>query len=267
VCARGGEVLLRSSVRRILVEGGRATGVVLENGQRIEASRVVSNADALQTVRELVGSEAFPPRYLAALGRMQPSLSAFVAYLAIDLPLDRHTTSHETFYFPSWDHEAAHASSERGSPSWLSVTAPSLADPTLAPPGEHLLLLTALVRHDAADWRASKQAMTHALVETAERWVGGLASHIRFCEGASPRTLERYTRNTQGALYGWELSPRNVGPGRPGTQTPVPGLHLVGHWTQPGGGIYGVVTSGVQAARAILGHRREIELWESLARA
>jgi prolycopene isomerase len=263
---RGGEVLLRSPVRRISVEGGRAVGVVLENGQRIDAPRVISNADVQQTVRELVGAEAFPARYLAALGRMQPSLSAFVAYLATDLPLDPETTSHETFYYPSWDHDAAHATSERGSPSWISVTAPSLADPTLAPPGEHLLMLTALVRHDAVDWRAGKRAMTHAMVETAERWVGGLASHIRFCEGASPRTLERYTRNTAGALYGWELSPRNIGPGRPGTQSPVAGLHLVGHWTQPGGGIYGVVMSGVQAARMILGHPRERDLWDSLAR-
>ena len=266
VCTRGGELLLRSSVRRILVEEGRACGVVLENGQRIAASRVVSNADALQTIRELVGSEAFPPRYLTALGRMSPSLSAFIVYVATDLPLDRGTTSHETFYFPSWDHEAAHATSECGSPSWISVTAPSLVDPTLAPPGQQQLLLTALVRHDASDWRASKGAMARALLRSADRWVGGLAQHVRFCEGASPRTLERYTRNTNGALYGWELSPRNVGPGRPGPQTPVHGLHLVGHWAQPGGGIYGVVASGVQAARAILGHRREIDLWESLAR-
>jgi prolycopene isomerase len=266
VCAHGGEVLLRSSVRRIVVEQGRACGVVLENGQRIGAGRVLSNADVLQTVHELVGSEAFPPGYLAALRRMRPSLSAFIAYLATDLPLDRDSTSHETFFFPSWDHEAAHASSERGAPSWVSVTVPTLGDASLAPAGEHLLLLTALVRHDAAKWRECKEATTKALVEIADRGMGGLARHVRFCEGASPRTIERYTRNTNGALYGWELSPRNVGPGRPGAQTPIEGLHLVGHWTQPGGGVYGVVSSGVRTARAILGHQRESELWDSLAR-
>jgi prolycopene isomerase len=148
----------------------------------------------------------------------------------------------------------------------VSVTVPTLADPSLAPSGEHLVMLTALVRHDAASWRDRKADMTSALVEIADRYVGGLASHLRFSEGATPRTLERYTRNSSGALYGWELSPRNVGPGRPGAQTPIEGLHLTGHWTQPGGGIYGVVTSGVQTARAILGHRRESDLWDSLAR-
>ena len=266
LCAQGGEVLLRSTVRRITVEGGRACGVVLENGQRIAADRVLSNADALQTVHELVGPEAFPASYLAGLRRMHPSLSAFVVYVATDLPLDRATTSHETFYYPSFDHDAAHATSECGAPDWLSVTVPTLADPSLAPSGEHLLLLTALVRHDAVDWRARKAATTRTLVELADRNLGGLAGHVRLCEGASPRTIERYTRNSNGALYGWELTPRNVGPGRPGIQTPIEALHLVGHWTQPGGGVYGVVTSGVQTARAILGYRRESELWEALAR-
>src|SRR5262245_40711879 len=264
VRAHRGEVLLRSPVRRIAVEGGRACGVVLENGQRIAARRVVSNADLLQTVHELVGAQAFPAPYVAGLARMRPSLSAFVAYVAADLPPDPETTSHETFYYPSGDHDAAHASSLRGVPAWISVTVPTLADPSLAPEGEHLMLLTALVRHDALRWREHKRALTNTLVAIADRYVGGLASRIRFEEGATPRTMERYTRNTHGALYGWELSPRCIGPGRPATRTPLPGLHLVGHWTQPGGGVTGVVTSGVQAAREILGHARESALWDAL---
>jgi prolycopene isomerase len=76
--------------------------------------------------------------------------------------------------------------------------------------------------------------------------------------------MERYTRNTQGAIYGWELSPSQVGPGRPGIQSPVAGLHLVGHWTQPGGGVSGVVSSGIQAARAVLGYELDAQLWSSL---
>jgi len=150
-------------------------------------------------------------------------------------------------------------------PDWVSVTVPTLADPSLAPAGEQLLLITALLRHDAYRWRDHKESMTKSLVALADRYVGGLADHVLFSEGASPRTIERYTRNTNGALYGWELSPRNVGPGRPATQTPIEGLSLVGHWTQPGGGVYGVVTSGIQVARSVLGYEREAALWEALS--
>ena len=77
--------------------------------------------------------------------------------------------------------------------------------------------------------------------------------------------MERYTRNSQGALYGWEITPAQVGAGRPVGETPVPGLRMVGHWTQPGGGIYGVVSSGVQTAQRVLGHPREADLWTALS--
>jgi prolycopene isomerase len=260
VVSAGGEVLLRSSVRRILVEDGRAKGVVLENGQRISSDVVISNADALQTVHELIGPEAFPRSYLRTLSRLEPSLSAFVVYLATDLPLNAEVLAHETFSFPSWDHDAAFASCA-SRPDWLTVTAPSLADPTLAPDGEQLLVLTTLVGSDAADWRTEKDAMAGHVLRQAERVVGGLGDHVRFLEAATPRTMERYTRNTGGAIYGWALSPSQVGPGRLATLPPIEGLHLAGHWTQPGGGVVGVVTSGVQAAQAVLGYGSEAELW------
>ena len=81
-----------------------------------------------------------------------------------------------------------------------------------------------------------------------------LRENLTFSEAATPRTMERYTRNEDGALYGFALTPDQIGPGRPLTDTPLPGLHLAGHWTQPGGGIYGVVTSGIQSAREVLEH-------------
>jgi len=249
----GGEVLLRASVRRILVEDGRAAGVVLENGQRIEAPLVVSNTSLRETVDELVGAEHFPRRFRNRLARLTPSVSAFVVYGATDLDLGQAGLGHETFLYRDTDHEAAYQRVLRGDPSWLSLTVPSLADPDLAPPGEHVFQLTTLVGYaPAARWRRDKAEFSERLVRAAERHVPGLHEHLTFCEGGSPRTMERYTRNEDGALYGFALTPDQIGPGRPSTATPLPGLHLAGHWTQPGGGVYGVVTSGIQAARRIL---------------
>jgi prolycopene isomerase len=260
----GGEILLRSPVRRILTENGRATGIVLENGQPIAAGCVLSNADALQTVHELVGAQEFPARYLTRLGQLKPSISALVAYLACDLPLESADVAHETFLFGSWDHDDAFESCGSGRPSWLSLTVPTLVDPTLAPPNEHLITLTTLVRHDAARWRDSKAGVGAHLLELAGRYLPDLEASVSYLDLATPRTLERYTRNSHGAAYGWEVSPAQVGPGRLGMATPVEGLYLVGHWTQPGGGVYGVVWSGVQAARTLLGYESESHLWDAL---
>jgi phytoene desaturase len=263
----GGEVLMRSPVRRIRVEEGRVRGITLENGQRIDAPVVVSNADLTQTVEELVGTEAFPRRYVRTLRRLVPSLSAFVVYAATDLDLTHFDPAHENFFYASWDHDESYRSSLAGRPSWLSVTIPTLADPTLAPRGEHLLILTTLLPQAAArSWRDEKERAAQALLRAADERFPGLKSRLTFSEGGTPRTMERYTRNSVGAAYGWEVSPGQVGPGRPGEDTPIPGLHLAGHWTRPGGGIYGVVTSGIETARAVLGLRREEELWEQVGR-
>ena len=142
---------------------------------------------------------------------------------------------------------------------------PTLSDPELAPAGEHLLILTSLVRSGAGlPWRDEKERVTARMLRMAERRVPGLGRHLRFVETGTPRTMERYTRNSEGAAYGWELSPSRVGPGRPGNRTPLAGLHLVGHWTQPGGGIYGVVSSGIQTAHTALGVDRNSKLWSGL---
>ena len=103
--------------------------------------------------------------------------------------------------------------------------------------------------------RARRTARVDAHDRRGRERFPGLRESVRFAEGGTPRTLERYTRNSDGAIYGWALAPDQIGPGRPANETPLPGLWLAGHWAQPGGGVYGVVTSGVNAARGILGAR------------
>jgi prolycopene isomerase len=141
------------------------------------------------------------------------------------------------------------------------MTAPSLLDPGLAPAGQNLLILTSLVdARAAASWRDAKASTQDALLRRAEQRLPGLAGSLQFAEGASPRSFERYTRNERGALYGFDVTPLQVGPGRLDNQTPIPGLLLAGHWTRPGGGVVGVVRSGLRAARLALGLPRDSDL-------
>lgn len=252
--SRGGELVLRSPVRRILVEGGRAAGIVLENGQHVAAPLVVSNIDARQTVDELVGAEHFPMRFRRQVARAVRSVSACVVYAATTLDLTRADLAHETFLYAGPDHEAAFASGRTGAPGWISLTAPTLSDPSLAPAGEHLLTLTTLVDPQAVPrWSAAKRGFVEAMLARAAQRLPGLATELRFAEGATPRTMERYTRNEAGAIYGFDVTPAQVGPGRLDNQTPLPGLFLAGHWSRPGGGVVGVVRSGLRTARLALG--------------
>jgi phytoene desaturase len=261
----GGEVLLSSTVRRIVTERGAVRGVVLESGARIHADTVISNADALQTAEELVGEARLPPRWLRGLRRAKPSISAFVVYAGTTMDLAAAGVCHESFQFAGYDHDRAFAGSMAGEPEWLSMTVPSRMDPSLAPAGEHAVVLTTLIPYDAVgDWRAHKKRIVARMVRQVDARVPGFSSSLRFAEGGTPRTMERYTRNTAGAIYGWELSPAQVGPGRLANVTPIAGLHLAGHWTRPGGGIYGVVLSGIEVATRVLGMKTPSSLWTLL---
>jgi phytoene desaturase len=261
-----GELLLLARARRILVEGGAAKGVVLENGQRIRATTVISNADATQTFQELVGFDKTPLRYRHKLNRMRPSLSGFVLYLATDLDVGKMGASHEMFLYRSWDHDKTHQEMKTGVPRATNVTVPTLTDSSLAPQGEHIVTVTSLVPYEiGAAWKDEKTRYAEALLDELDSRFPGLKGHLKFVEGGSPRTMERYTLNLTGAIYGWEVSPDQVGPGRLGQETPIKNLFLAGHWTQPGGGVYGVTASGVQAAQKVLGYKGTAAMFEALA--
>lgn len=250
-----GELMLKSRVRRILVKDRQVTGVMLENGQRIQAPVVISNSDARQTFEELIGIEHLPGRFVKTIRRMKPSLSAFVVYMATDLDVRQVDAGHEMFVYRSWDHDETYQNIREGKPLGIGVTVPTLLDPSLAPSGEHLVLVTTLIPYEiGSSWRQEKARYAELLLDEIEAVFPDFRDHITFAEGASPRTMERYTLNLTGAIYGWEVSPEQVGRRRLDHQTPVRGLYLSGHWTQPGGGIYGVIASGLQTAQIVLGY-------------
>ncbi len=258
-----GEVLLNSSVRRICVEQGKACGIILENGQVIRAETVVSNIDIRQTADLLSEPEHLPKAYSVGLNKLSSSLSVFVSYVATDLKLADQAHSHESFFFDSFDHEAGYALTCEGRPNWFSATLPSLADPSLTPPDQHILLLTTLCPFDVGlSWRQVKQGFQQRLLDKAERHFPGLNDHLLFVESGSPRTLERYTLNHQGAAYGYAPTPDQIGPNRPGVRGVLAGLYHTGHWTRPGGGVAGVSVSAQLCTQAILDIPRQDDLWK-----
>jgi phytoene desaturase len=249
----GGEMVLRQPVSQILIEDGRAHGVRLADGREIRAPVVVSNADARHTFEELVGPEHLPPRFLGRLRHMRPSLSAFLVFAATTLDLADLGAGHDNFLFRHWDHDETYREILEGKPGGMSANVPTLVDPSLAPPGEHAVILRALAPFDIGrPWREERERYADLLIEECEKAYPGFREHLTFVESAAPTVLQRYTNNYQGACYGWEISPEQVGSQRLGHETPVGGLYAVGHWTQEGAGSFRTMTSGVTTAQIIL---------------
>ncbi len=260
----GGQIQYKTTVDSIIVDNGEVSGVIANNLQ-INAGQVISNADLKQTIFNMVGEQYFPPRYIQRLNKMQHSLSIFSVYIATDLDLKTMNISHESFCYSNYDHDENYAKTKKGEVSWISITAPTVVEPSLAPAGEHLLMLTTLLPYQAADsWKQAKPKYVQKMLDIACQTIPALSDHILYIDGGSPATMQRYTQNHQGAAYGWDVTPNQVGPARIQNQSPIKGLFFAGHWTSPGGGVYGVSVSGMQAAQKVLGIKKQSDFWKLL---
>ncbi|MCI0340449.1 MAG: hypothetical protein L0216_04760, partial [Planctomycetales bacterium] len=251
----------------------RAAGVRLEGGEVVRARCVASNADARTTFLKLVGRERLPPRFVARLEAMRPSISCVQVYASWDEDLrTKGVTDHMIFVNPSYDPEAEWEATRRGEfeKAGFGITVYTNMDPATPPGTGSVAALTCLAPYDLpggwGDERGRhgkaygdlKRALADRLVERAARIAPALAAPTRTRDVATPLTLERYTGNTAGAMYGWENSPDQSGLHRL-RRHPVRGLHLVGHWTFPSSGYTGVLKSAeFQAARILAGFGRRL---------
>jgi prolycopene isomerase len=103
------------------------------------------------------------------------------------------------------------------------------------------------------DWQAHKREIEDYVVGCFEKAVPGISDKIVVRLSASAATSHRFTLNFCGAMLGWEMSPWQLGKGRPSIEGPVKNLYMVGHWTRPGGGITPAIISALHAAKAVSG--------------
>ncbi len=257
-----GDIVFKTRVDKIVVEQGKIQGLIIQSGQRIDSDIIISNADMRQTVFEMIGVEHFPKRYVQRLERMKYSTSIFAVYLATDLQVQNMDLAHENFCYQSDDHEKNFIAVENSELSFIGITVPTLIDASLAPEGEHLVMLTALFPYQTEQaWKELKPVILEQMLDRAELYLPGLKDHLLFVDAGSPETMHRYTQNHQGSAYGWQVTPDQIGPGRVANKAPVEGLFFAGHWTTPGCGVYGVSVSGMQAAQQILGIIPQDEFW------
>ena len=132
------------------------------------------------------------------------------------------------------------------------MSIPSLVDSSLAPEGEHTVVLTSLARREAHDWAAESKRFTELLVDELDSIFPGFRESSTVVVTASPPTFERAAAVREGAIYGWEMTPQQTASGRLTHETPIDGLYLSGAWTQQGHSCLRTLVSGEQVARRVL---------------
>jgi prolycopene isomerase len=266
-CQKGGEINLKMEAEQILVKNGRVEGVLTKEGRTFQSPLVISNINPNHMLKML--PLEFQKPLLRKMSHLEYSLSCFILYLATDLDVKGMDLPYFTYLRFLSDLEEEDRLLQGGEipnhPAMI-VSIPTLLDPSLAPPRQHLIkVLVNVPYHYQEKWEKGdvgkyigiKEKFSQRILQQLEvKLIPDLRNHLLFYEAATPLTLERYTGNEMGAMYGLASTPRQIGNLRPPHQTPIPGLFQVGHYTRPSHGIVGASLSGLFAARMILQQKR-----------
>ena len=269
--AYGATIRCNAPIERVLVQNGRATGVVLENGDTLSSKVVISSVDPNRTFLRLVGEEHLDGDFVQQVRRYKFRGSSGKINLALDrLPQFRHRSGNnhlrgDIAISPSIDYlERAYDEAKYGAWSrrpYMNVVIPSLVDPSVAPPGKHVMSIFVQyapyhLKEGPEAWDVQKDAWADAVLATLEEYCPGLTESILYRQVLTPLDMERDFGLTEGNIFHGELGLEQLFfqrpvPGWARYRTPISGLWLCGSGAHPGGGVMGA--PGANAAAALLG--------------
>ena len=246
----GGKIQYRSRVTEIIREKGRAVGVKLAKGDQYRAKRIVSNATRWDTFEKLLPVDDMPSKEQRWQKRYQKSPSFLSLHLGVKANVLPAGTECHHIFLENWQQ----MESEQGT---IFVSIPTLLDPSLAPPGHHIIhtftpsWLQEWTGLSPNQYQEKKKAAAARLIKRLESIFPGLHEALDYQEVGTPRTHRRFLGREDGT-YG--PIPRNKLAGllgMPFNRTAVPGLYCVGDSTFPGQGLNAVAFSGFACSHRI----------------
>lgn len=275
----GGTILKGSGVAQFTEKYGEVTGVVLDNGDEYFAPIVASNMDVKRSILNHFKDGVMPDDYVRAVERFKIRGSSGKVNIALDslpdfpeLPDNGASFSGDFSCSTSLDVlEEAYDDWKDGKWSkkpYLDTLIPSKIDPTLAPPGQHMMtVFTQYAPYDLNvdgsrspdNWNAdTKAAFANSVYDRLDIMSPGIRDRIVHAEVRTPFDIEQEVGLTQGNIFQGELTFDQLlfnrpAPGYAQYRTPIKGFYIVGSSTHPGGGV--MAAPGANAAREILRSR------------
>jgi len=265
----GVEIRTKAGIAKIIVKNGKARGVVLENGDEISADVVSSSVDPRNTFVKMIEPGNLPDEFMEDINRYKFRGSSGKVNLALDglpdftcLPGAGAHLRGAISISPSVDYmeraydEAKYGRYSRG--PYIDMVIPSLTDPSLAPPGKHVMscfVQYAPYKLTEGTWDEKKEEFGDNVINTIAAYAPNIKNLIVGRQIVTPLDLEREWGLTEGNIFQGELSLEQLFflrpvPGWAHYRTPIENLYMCGSATHPGGGIMGA--NGRLAALEIL---------------
>lgn len=270
--ARGVDIRTDTPVREVLVEGGRATGVVTEAGDTLRARAVIANVGPKLLYGRLIDRASLPADFRGRIARWQSGSATFRMNVALsELPDftclpgratgDHHTAGiilAPTVAYMDRAHRDARDFGWSRRPI-VEMLIPSTLDDSLAPPGAHVASL--FCQHfdprlpDGRSWDEHREEAADLVIDTVDAWAPNFRASVVGRQILSPLDLERTFGLMDGDIFHGALTLDQLFSARPmlghaDYRGPLPGLYMCGSGTHPGGGVTGI--PGHNAAREIV---------------
>ncbi len=262
----GSEVRLGCPVRRVLVEDGHAAGVELANGERLRSRWVVAACDVERLYERLLPPGVVPAALLRKLKEADLYGSCVTLFCGLSCSAEELGLGEEMIRLTRDGLSRGEHASGDPTATALLLLAPSVRDPTLAPPGKCTLTIECPALFDQHErwqtgpelfrgkaYRTCKRAFADTLLDRVERQLlPGLRGRIEVMEIGTPITLWRYSANRAGSIMGGRPTDRNIRARIAHYRTPLPHLLLAGHWAEYGGGVPMAMKAAANASLLVL---------------
>ena len=268
---RGLEIRTNAEVIAIETANGRATGVTLADGTRIDANLVASNVSAKLTFLKFLPRDKLPAEFVRDIEAYRTYSGAFKINIACErLPQYKSFDPNVCgFAYPTYTHigptieylERAYDDAKYGDWSrdpFVTPVAPSFVDNTISPPGKHVVHLFgghAPYKLREGDWASRKDEFAKNVLRVMDEHAPGFSSGIVGMQVLVPPDIEAKIGSPHGHIFHGELQADQLFFARPAPhwadyRSPIKSLYQCGSSAHPGGGVGAV--AGHNAAREIL---------------
>jgi len=264
-----GEVRVKQSVKKILLQNNKAIGVELKDGQQIMAKNIVSNADPSITYLNLIGKENLSKAMIKKLAATKYSVTSLILFLTLEMDVTQFGIDSGNIWMmkdengdQNFEDLMKNDIAEGESFPAVFISCTTLKDPVSFNGKYHNFEVVTYVDYDnlqdfgtddyhSEEYKIFKEKVIGKLMNNIEKVIPGAKQNIVQAELGTPKTNEFYINSTKGNVYGTEKTLKQVGPFAYKNKSEIDNLFLCGASTLSHG-VGGATHSGVMAASLIL---------------
>jgi phytoene dehydrogenase-like protein len=260
ISSNGGEIVYRHLVEEIIVENNKAVGIIYRKKSKKETERIQANAKYIIANNAVPALAKMLPKEQSLkvedqIKNLQNSCSVITLYLGFTkMPKVLGNKFYSTFIanndvknLKDFAEDLQHADFDKRHLIFVDY---SQIDSGLTPEGKSFgVLATSDYGKDwenlsKEEYKTKKEEVSKAMIDRLEKLIPGIKEHIEYYELGTAKTVERYTLNPGGSVYGFSQTVSQAGDNRFGQSMPVKNLHIASAWGFPGGGFTGAIISG-----------------------